>query len=40
MLAATAGIVLGQRGRGAPVAIVCGVAYERGDEGVISILHR
>jgi coenzyme F420-0:L-glutamate ligase / coenzyme F420-1:gamma-L-glutamate ligase len=40
MLAATAGIVLGQRGRGAPVAVVRGVAYEPSDDGVISILHR
>lgn len=40
MVAATAGIVLGQRGRGVPVVVVRGVAYEPSDVGVISMLHR
>ena len=40
LIAAAAGITLGQRGRGAPVAIVRGIAYQPGDEGVASILHR
>ena len=40
MLAATAGIVLGQRGRGAPVAVVRDVAYQPSDDGVLSIIHR
>lgn len=40
LVAAAAGITLGQRGRGAPVTIVRGVAYDGGDEGVASILHR
>ncbi|MFI6689369.1 coenzyme F420-0:L-glutamate ligase [Streptomyces sp. NPDC050485] len=39
MVAATAGIVLGQRGRGVPVAIVRGVTYGSSDDGVGSILH-
>ncbi len=40
LLAGAAGIVLGQRGRGCPVVVVRGVAYERSDSGVASILHR
>ncbi|MBI1759466.1 MAG: hypothetical protein HYR62_09625 [Actinobacteria bacterium] len=37
---AGAGIVLGQRGRGAPVAVLRGVAYQASDEGVASMLHQ
>jgi coenzyme F420-0:L-glutamate ligase / coenzyme F420-1:gamma-L-glutamate ligase len=40
LLAAAGGIVLGQRGRGAPVAILRGVAYQTSDDGVASILRR
>jgi hypothetical protein len=40
MLAATAGIVLGQRGRGCPAVVIRGVQYDRGDAGVGSMLHR
>lgn len=40
LVAACGGIILGQRGRGVPVAIIRGVAYEPGDDGVQSILHR
>ena len=40
LIAAAAGIVLGQRGRGAPVVVLRGVAYRSGDDGVASILHR
>jgi coenzyme F420-0:L-glutamate ligase / coenzyme F420-1:gamma-L-glutamate ligase len=40
LVAAAGGIVLGQRGRGAPVVVFRGLAYEPGDEGVSSILHR
>lgn len=40
LVAAAAGIILGQRGRGAPVAVLRGVAYAPGDEGVASVLHR
>ncbi|MGW4446254.1 coenzyme F420-0:L-glutamate ligase [Streptomyces sp. NPDC004682] len=39
LIAAAAGIILGQRGRGAPVAVLRGLAYEPGDKGVASILH-
>lgn len=39
LVAAAAGVILGQRGRGAPVVIVRGVEYESSDEGVRSILH-
>ena len=39
MVAAAGGLILGQRGRGAPVAVLRGLAYERGDEGVASMLH-
>lgn len=38
LIAAAAGIVLGQRGRGAPVAIIRGVAYQASDDGVASML--
>lgn len=40
MIAAAAGIVIGQRGRGAPVAILRGIAYDTGDDGVSTMLHR
>ncbi|MBO2466244.1 coenzyme F420-0:L-glutamate ligase [Actinomadura violacea] len=40
LVAAAAGIILGQRGRGAPVAVIRGVEYQASDEGVRSILHR
>jgi coenzyme F420-0:L-glutamate ligase / coenzyme F420-1:gamma-L-glutamate ligase len=39
LIAAAAGIILGQRGRGTPVAVLRGIAYAPGDEGVASILH-
>jgi coenzyme F420-0:L-glutamate ligase/coenzyme F420-1:gamma-L-glutamate ligase len=39
LVAAAAGIVLGQRGRGCPVVVVRGVAHERSDIGVASMLH-
>lgn len=39
LLAAAAGVVLGQRGRGAPVALIRGAHREAGDEGLRSILH-
>lgn len=37
--AAAAGIILGQRGRGAPVAILRGVTYTASDEGGVAVLH-
>jgi coenzyme F420-0:L-glutamate ligase/coenzyme F420-1:gamma-L-glutamate ligase len=40
LVAAAAGLILGQRGRGAPIAIVRGLAYDRGDEGLAAILHK
>ncbi|WP_028182550.1 coenzyme F420-0:L-glutamate ligase [Salinispora arenicola] len=41
LIAAAAGIILGQRGRGAPVAVLRGIAYESSDAGVASMLqHR
>ncbi|MFH7340606.1 coenzyme F420-0:L-glutamate ligase [Streptomyces sp. KHY 26] len=40
LIAAAAGIILGQRGRGAPVAVLRGLVYEPSDEGVASMLHR
>jgi coenzyme F420-0:L-glutamate ligase/coenzyme F420-1:gamma-L-glutamate ligase len=40
LVAAAAGLVLGQRGRGAPVAVVRGVHYESSDDGVAAMLHR
>lgn len=39
LIAAAAGIILGQRGRGAPVAVLRGVAYSTSDEGVAAMLH-
>jgi coenzyme F420-0:L-glutamate ligase/coenzyme F420-1:gamma-L-glutamate ligase len=39
LVAAAAGIVLGQRGRGAPVAVVRGVRFDHSDAGVLSMLH-
>lgn len=39
LVAAAGGLILGQRGRGAPVAILRGLAYERSDQGVASMLH-
>ncbi|MFJ8673491.1 hypothetical protein [Streptomyces sp. NPDC093589] len=40
LVAAAAGLVLGQRGRGAPVAVLRGIAYERSDDGVAAMLHK
>ncbi|MBI1758128.1 MAG: coenzyme F420-0:L-glutamate ligase [Actinobacteria bacterium] len=40
LIAAAAGIVLGQRGRGAPVVVLRGIAYRDSDEGVASMLHQ
>jgi len=40
MLAAAAGIVIGQRGRGAPIAVIRGVRYEPSVEGLKSIIHK
>ncbi|WP_327359603.1 coenzyme F420-0:L-glutamate ligase [Streptomyces sp. NBC_01304] len=40
LVAAAAGVILGQRGRGAPVAVLRGIAYEADDTGVASILHK
>ncbi|MFF7097148.1 hypothetical protein ACFY9A_32830 [Streptomyces rubradiris] len=39
LIAAAAGIILGQRGRGAPVAILRGISYDPSDEGVTAMLH-
>ncbi|WUT01518.1 coenzyme F420-0:L-glutamate ligase (plasmid) [Streptomyces sp. NBC_00708] len=39
MIAAAAGIILGQRGRGVPVAILRGVSYTPSDAGVAAMLH-
>ncbi|MEU8543001.1 coenzyme F420-0:L-glutamate ligase [Streptomyces sp. NPDC048717] len=39
LVAAAGGIILGQRGRGAPVAVLRGLSYEAGDEGVAAMLH-
>lgn len=39
LIAAAAGIILGQRGRGAPVAVLRGIPYTMGDEGVAAMLH-
>jgi coenzyme F420-0:L-glutamate ligase/coenzyme F420-1:gamma-L-glutamate ligase len=39
LIAAAAGIILGQRGRGAPVAVLRGIAYETSDEDVAAMLH-
>ncbi|MFG2404300.1 coenzyme F420-0:L-glutamate ligase [Streptomyces brevispora] len=40
MVAAAAGIVLGQRGRGVPVAVLRGINFTPSDEGVASMIHR
>ncbi len=40
LVAAAAGLILGQRGRGAPVVVLRGVAYEPDNGGVRSMLHR
>ncbi|CAK7281314.1 coenzyme F420-0:L-glutamate ligase [Streptomyces sp. RM1] len=39
LIAAAAGIILGQRGRGAPVAVLRGIAYDPSDDGVAAMLH-
>jgi coenzyme F420-0:L-glutamate ligase / coenzyme F420-1:gamma-L-glutamate ligase len=39
LIAAAAGIILGQRGRGAPVVILRGITYTASDDGVTAILH-
>lgn len=39
MVAAAAGLILGQRGRGAPVAVLRGLAYQHSAEGVAALLH-
>ncbi len=39
LVAAAAGIVIGQRGRGAPIAVLRGVQFEQGNEGVRATLH-
>ncbi|GAQ54832.1 coenzyme F420-0:L-glutamate ligase [Streptomyces acidiscabies] len=39
LIAAAAGIILGQRGRGAPVAVLRGVTYTPSDDGVATMLH-
>ncbi|URN13120.1 coenzyme F420-0:L-glutamate ligase [Streptomyces radiopugnans] len=39
LVAAAVGIILGQRGRRAPVAVLRGIAYETSDEGVAAVLH-
>ncbi|GAB2717963.1 coenzyme F420-0:L-glutamate ligase [Kitasatospora kifunensis] len=39
MVAAAAGLILGQRGRGVPVVVLRGIAYEASDDGVRSMLH-
>lgn len=38
--AAAAGTILGQRGRGAPVAVLRGITYTASDDGVAAILHQ
>jgi len=40
LIAAAAGIILGQRGRGVPVVILRGINYTGSDEGVSAMLHR
>lgn len=40
LIAASAGIILGQRGRGAPVAVLRGISYEPTDDGVSAMLHQ
>jgi coenzyme F420-0:L-glutamate ligase/coenzyme F420-1:gamma-L-glutamate ligase len=39
LIAAAAGIILGQRGRGAPVAVLRGISYDLSDDGVAAMLH-
>ncbi|MEU6512277.1 coenzyme F420-0:L-glutamate ligase [Streptomyces sp. NPDC046942] len=39
MITAAAGIILGQRGRGAQVVVLRGIAFQGGDEGVSAMLH-
>ncbi|GAA1930598.1 coenzyme F420-0:L-glutamate ligase [Streptantibioticus ferralitis] len=39
LIAAAAGIILGQRGRGAPVAVLRGINYTASDGGVGAMLH-
>lgn len=39
LVAAAAGIVIGQRGRGAPIAVLRGIRFEQGNEGVRATLH-
>ncbi|HEY1621711.1 MAG TPA: coenzyme F420-0:L-glutamate ligase [Streptosporangiaceae bacterium] len=39
LIAAAAGIILGQRGRGAPVAVLRGISYNHSDDGVAAMLH-
>jgi len=39
LIAAAAGIILGQRGRGAPVAVLRGISYTPSDDGVTTMLH-
>lgn len=39
LIAAAAGIILGQRGRGACVVVLRGISYEASDAGVSAILH-
>jgi len=40
LIAAAAGIILGQRGRGAPVVVMRGIAYTPSNDGMASVLHR
>ncbi|MBK3589667.1 hypothetical protein JHN49_40890, partial [Streptomyces sp. MBT57] len=40
MITGAAAIILGQRGRGAPVVVLRGIAYEPSDAGVATMLHR
>ncbi|RYJ28820.1 putative L-glutamate ligase [Streptomyces sp. L-9-10] len=40
LVAAAAGLILGQRGRGVPVALLRGLEYESDDAGVTAMLHR
>ncbi|MFJ5733971.1 coenzyme F420-0:L-glutamate ligase [Streptomyces microflavus] len=39
MITGAAGIILGQRGRGAPVVVLRGILYESSDAGVATMLH-
>ncbi|WP_406245156.1 coenzyme F420-0:L-glutamate ligase [Streptomyces anulatus] len=39
MITCTAGIIFGQRGRGAPVVVLREVSYEASDAGVAAMLH-